>query len=370
MTIANRPTNQPTDLWWAARQKTLALQQAEQKKLGVKVFKNITQSLPGQPTRTSFATLNLGRANACLSIDLNKYRSGKDLKAYWDAGVDLFILRIGGPTRWYDGNWGYQIDATYQPYLEQLDKLGLLHRSIGYIVHNPFEQYSVNGATGETMHTELIDDWTSGGYMPGAFVYDHEVGTMWRGGTEIKISNYNVVKSLEVNTDNTYKKFKRMVGIYTARWFTNLYGPVEHTVYFDNVNKAVEAGGPGMQRPMWWAWYAQDMSKQYTNLQDALSDLLVPTPQQEAKLLNMGSYSKGPLWQFTDRLKLTGDTTGVDASVSLGSLEECLAAFGLKVDAPKPDPEVPPTTPPTDTAAADAKQIMTLIAQWQKKYGG
>lgn len=361
------------DLWWEARQHTAELQD-EVGKPGL--FKMISMSLPGKPVVQSLAAANLGRANAALAIDLNHYRPNRNLKAFRDAGVDIFILRIGGPTRWVDGNWGYKIDATYKPYLEQCDRIGVLGQTIGYIVHNPFESYTINGATGETIHTELIDDWTSGGYMPQAFCYDHEVATAWRStGAEIKATNYNLVKSLEVNTDNTYKKFKRAVGIYTARWFTNANAPSEHTIYFDNVNKPESAGGPGKQRPMWWAWYPPTENTTYTNLQNALEKLLVPTPDQIMKLLQQGSYSLADLWQFTSALKLAGgmldgsnDTAGVDGSVSLNSLTECLAAWGLKPigTAPNEPPVEPLPTDWEEQAAALAGRLDLIEAALKK----
>lgn len=362
-------TDYNRDLWYEARK-------SHQPNRVLELARNVIQSLPGRPARQTFAALNLGRENAAIAVDLNKYRDKRNIKAFIDMGVDIFILRIGGPGRWYDGDWQYTQDATYRPYLEQCDKYGVLNRTIGYIVHNPFESWSINGATGETIHTELIDDWTSGGYMPQAFCYDHEVGKCWRGSAEITVTNTNVVRSLAENTQNTWTKFRRMVGIYTARWFLNTYGPVEHQTYFDNINKPESAGGPGKQRPMWYAWYPSTFTKTYGNAQDALTDLLVPSGEQTGKFLQMGSYSLADLWQFTDRLKLSGvmldgsaDTTGVDASVSLGSLSEVCAAFGLGITTPPPpvDPPDPPTGDYATRAelaalAANVAEIETKLA--------
>lgn len=336
--------DEPRDLWWEARN-------SHRPNRVIELARNVMQSLPGRPTKAVFSALALGRESAALAVDLNKYRADRSIQAMKDAGVDIFILRMGGPLQWAEGNWKYTLDPTYRPYLEQCDKAGVLDRTIGYIVHNPFEERSENGATGETVHTELIDEWTSGGYMPKAFCYDHEVAKCWRGQTEITCTNYNLVKNLEVNTANTYKKFRRMVIIYTARWFTNTYGPTEHATYLDNVNKPESMGGAGKQRPLWWAWYPQTYTKTYTNLQDGLSDLLQPTPEQTNKFLQLGSYSLADLWQFTDRLKLAGgmldgkdDTAGVDASVSLAPLSEVLEALGLGGTT---EPEEPPVEPPT-----------------------
>lgn len=330
------------DLWWEARQ-------SHQPSQVMELARDVIQSLPGRPAKKVFAALSLGRENAALAIDLNKYRPNRNLKAYQDAGVVIFILRIGGPGAWIEGDWRYQMDATYKPYLEQCDKIGVLDRTIGYIVHNPFEIWTQNGATGETVHTELLDDWTSGGWMTKAFCYDHEVAECWRGATKITCTNVNLVKSLAENTLNTWKKFHRMVGVYSARWFINSFGLAEHITYFDNINKPESEGGAGKQRPAWWAWYPQTLSKVYANLQDSLADLLQPTADQTGKFLQCGSYSLADLWQFTSCLKLAGamldgkdDTIGVDASVSLGTLTEACAAFGLGAAMP-PEPPVPPS---------------------------
>jgi hypothetical protein len=260
-----------------------------------------------------------------------------------------------------EGDWRYTLDPTYRGYLEQLDRLGLLQRSAGYIVHNPFELYTPNGATGETIHTELIDDWTSGGYMPGMFFYDHEVATCWRGATKITCTPYNLVKSLTENTLNTYRKFKRMVGIYSARWFINSNGPQEHTTYFDNINRPET----GTQRPLWWAWYPQTFSSEYGNLEDSLSDLLVPTSEQVAKFLQCGSYSLGALWQFTAGLKLAGDATGVDASVSLVSKAELWSMLGLPADGAPPaeTPSASPSPSPSQPAEEEPGDLAEVLAR-------
>src|SRR5512146_1457097 len=97
------------DLWWEARQ-------SHKPNRIIELVKTVIQSLPGRPTKQVFAGLTIGRDSAALAIDLNKYRVNRNLKAYLDAGVDIFILRIGGPAQWYDGAWQYTQDATYRGY--------------------------------------------------------------------------------------------------------------------------------------------------------------------------------------------------------------------------------------------------------------
>ena len=352
------------DQWWIARQSHKPNRITE-------IAKSVIQSLPGQPAKTVYVVNRslLGRADAGLIVDLNKYRTGRNLKAYVDAGVDAFSLRIGGPGAWVDGAWKYTEDPTYKPYLEQLDKLGMLGTTTGYIVHNPFEVMTENGATGETVHTELLDEWTSGGYMPQAFVYDHEINKCWTSiGKEILCTNVNLVKSLNINTDNTWKKFRRTVGIYTARWFINSTSLAEHSAWLDNVNRPEV----GKQRPMWYAWYAQTYSKQYQNLEDSLTELLAPSTTQTASLLQCGSYSLADLWQFTYTLKLTGDDIGVDANVTLGSFADYCYAFGLTTAQPPVDPPDPPTPDLTAlTARVEATEAgLAALVTWAKKFPG
>ena len=320
-------TDETTDLWLEARQHTA--------RLAYKMR---------EPQNSPFgATIALGRTDAAIMPDFNKYRQ-RSLLPYIDAGADAFMFRMGGPLQWVSGNWRYTMDPTWRPLMEEADRLGFLDRVIGYIVHNPFELYTVNGATGETMHTELIDEWTSGGYMPRAFVYDHEVARCWQNGVLIQCSPYNLVKSLEVNTQNTWEKYHRTVGIYTARWFTDANARVEHETYFYNINRPPVDGGVGLQRPLIFAWYGQDMAVTYTSLETAVADLFQPTDTQTKAYLALGSA--GHAWQFTDRLKLEPDTIGVDASVSLGNKAQFLHDFGLfAAEPPVPPPPEPEPEP-------------------------
>lgn len=350
-------TDVTRDLWWEARQ-------SHKPSRALELATEIIYSLPGVPARRRFVKpAILGADNKALAIDLNKYRANRNLRSYVDAGVNCFILRLGGPTQWVEGAWKYEIDATYKPYLEQINKLGMVGSTIGYIVHNPFEETSINGATGETMHTELIDEWTSGGWMPQAFCYDHEVATCWRGSTKITCTAPNLVKSLNINTDNTWKKYRRMVGIYTARWFINQYGLAEHVSYLDNVNKPESVGGPGKQRPMWYAWYAQTFPEQYADLRASLTKLIDPTPAQVNAYLQCGSYSLADLWQYTFTLKLTGDDIGVDANVSLGTKAQFYEAWGLKDTVTPPPPPPPEPEPDPTTLAQLIAQVDNLDAQ-------
>lgn len=346
--------NMERDLWWEARQKTAA-----QGGPGLSLFRTVSMSLPGAPVRAvSIAAANLGRDKAGLVIDLNKYRVGRDLNKYVDAGVDAFFLRIGGPGRWVSGDWAYTEDPTYRPYLEQLDRLEMIGKTVGYIVHNPFEDWHLVN----NVHVDLLNQWTSGGYMPAAFAIDHEVAECWQGGAKITCTAYNLVKSLEAALSKTYAKFRRSVSVYTARWFINGIGFTEHTTFFDNANKPESAGGPGKQYPLWMAWYPQVFSKSYSNLETSLQELLTPTGDQSGKYLAIGSNSKADLWQFTDRLKLTGDDTGVDASVTLGTIDEFMKAFGLSGSTTTPEPE---PEPEPDTALEARVQA---LEDWVKSY--
>jgi hypothetical protein len=172
----------------------------------------------------------------------------------------------------------------------------------------------------------------------------------------------NLVNSLRINTQNTWEKFRRMVGIYTARWFVNASGLNEHITYLDNINRPEV----GKQRPMWYAWYAQTYAEQYTNLRDSLTKLIDPTVTQTNSLLQCGSFSLADFWQFTYTLKLTGDDIGVDASVSLASKAEVFAAFGLKTGTTPPPPPPPPPDP-TAVTRAEFDALTARVATLESK---
>ena len=331
--------NQLTDLWWESRQRTAA----EGKPVLLKRLVTRGLSLAGRPTqRLSVASLTTGREKSGIVIDLNKYRPDRNLQKFVDAGVDAFALRMGGPGMWAMNNWRYTEDPTFRPYMEQLDKLGLLGRSIGYIIHNPFEIWKTTDDT----HINLINQWTSGGYMPAHLTLDHEVSECWQNGTKIGITGYNLVGSMDAITAKMIQRFKRPVSIYSARWFLNKFGP-EHTVYFDNVNRPEL----GMTRRLWLAWYPQAFSKEYPDFQVSLQELLSPNGTQRASYLYMGNYTGADLWQFSDRIKLPGDVTGVDCNVTMGTLAEFLTAFGMSAAPPIVIPPVivvPPVVPAKD----------------------
>lgn len=327
--------DQTTDLWWESRQKTAEFSQPAG--LGARLLRTINQSLPGRPTMTTFAAPDRGRLG--LVVDLNKYRPGRDLRKFIDAGVDAFALRIGGPTRWIMDDWGYEEDATFRPYMDQLDKLGYLRRSIGYIIHNPFEIWK----TGANVHIDLINRWTSRGYLPHHLTLDHEVAHCWQNGVKIQASPYNLTGSMGAVTEAMYRTFAKLVSVYTARWFVNNYGPVEHSTYFDNVNRPEL----GKTRLAWLAWYPQAFNREYADFQAALGELLQPSGDQIVDYLSIGSYTPADLWQFTDRLKLPGDPTGVDCNVTMKPLDEFLSDFGLQageITMPPLPPEPQPVT--------------------------
>jgi len=307
-----------------------------------------TISFPGKPAREFYTPTAIAQDDKVVwFVDLNKYRASYDLKTFIDAGCKAFMFRMGGPTRWVQGDWGYAIDASFRPYLEQADRYGVLGQTIGYIVANAFETWNINGATGETIHTELIDDWTAGGYMPAAFCYDHEIHECYTStGAKITATAHNLKTSLAENTLNTWKKFKRVVSVYSAKWFMNLRADywLEHDTYFHNINLPEAEGGAGVQRPLMMAWYAQNMSKQYSNVSGVQADLLKPSPEQVGKYLYCGHQANS--WQFTDRLKVGTDTVGVDGNRSLDDADTFYYHFGLVKPGTTPDPGPDPNPNP------------------------
>jgi hypothetical protein len=291
-----------------------------------------------------------------LILDLNKYRKGRSLQQYLDAGVDGFILRIGGPAQWVEGDFRYTEDPTWRPYMDQAAKLGITHQIGGYIIHNPFEP--VNVAVNE--HIDRLNQWTSGGYLPGYFILDHEVNYCYRGATKIIATVPNQVKSLGVVTDAMYKKWGKMVEIYSGRWYLDQNGLAEHAVYFDNINKLER------QRPMWYAWYLNLFEQEFPDLKQAVEALPTPTGAQMGKYLQCGSYSLANLWQFTDRLKLKGDIYGVDASATLGTLAEYWAAVGVKATVTPPKPPDEPVPPDLTAVLARLAALEARLTQQEQ----
>lgn len=363
------------DLWAEARARTRrGAYKGLRNTMQDSLFVLKTISFPGQPAREFNVPTAIAQApNVVWFIDLNKYRASYDLKVFIDAGVKAFMFRMGGPTRWVLGNWGYDIDKSFRPYMEQADKYGVLDQTIGYIVHNPFESWEINNATGETIHTELVDEWTAGGYMPRAFCYDHEIHECYSStGATITVTAHNLKNSLAVNTNNTYKKFKnRTVSIYSAKWFMNLRADywLEHDTYFHNINKPESEGGAGTQRPLMMAWYGQNMSKQYQHMDAVATDLLRPSPEQVGKYLYCGYEANS--WQFTDRLKVGTDTVGVDGNRSLDDIKTFYYNFGLiepgSTPPPPPDDDPPPTGD-VEARLAKVEAGLTRVETWAGQF--
>lgn len=338
------------DLWWEARQKS-----AKRYKGLVELSIAVSVSLRGRATKRVFNPSAIAqRPDVVLMPDLNKYRI-RDLKPYIDFGCKAFMFRMGGPGQWVDGDWKYTLDPTFRDYITQAYKYGVIDQTIGYIVHNPFEYWTENSVSHETVHTQLVDEWTQGGFMPKAFCYDHEVGTCYRStGAPVTVTVPNLITSLATNTDNTYKKFKRTVSIYSANWFMRNFGWTEHDTYFHNVNLPTTVGGPGTQRPLMEAWYSKILSKIYPDITTLYNEMTVPTPEQVGAYLYCGYQADS--WQFTDRLKVGTDSIGVDCSISLGNPEQFYYTFGLV------QPGVTPPVPDTNYVLQeeyDANKIAT-----------
>jgi hypothetical protein len=292
-----------------------------------------------------------------LIVDLNKYRV-RDLKPYIDAGVDGFIFRIGGPAQWLDGNWKYTEDPTWRDYLQQADKYGIPRDRIGgYIIHNPFEDWRLEN----DVHIDLLNQWTSGGYQPGYYILDHEINYYWRNNQKILVTPTNLVGSMAAVMDKMWKKFRRPVMLYTARWFIDQNGPAEHITRLDNVN------GPatGKQWQMWYAWYLTLFdTKTYTDARQAITDLPIPSGDNVGRLLQCGSYSQWDLWQFTAKLKIGADKVGVDASVTVGTADAYWRAVGAKVGT-TPEPPTPPQPEPEQPDLTELIERVAALEAWQ-----
>ena len=312
------------DPWLEARKKSAALREAA-REIGV-------------PEPALIATEH------GIICDLNRYRVGYSLAKLMQRGVKGFILRMGGPSQWVEGNFAYKEDETWRGYMDQAKALGIQSQVGGYIIHNPFEDWKLTGVI-SNVHMNLINQWTSGGYMPGYLILDHEINYCWRGSIKIIVTPYNLVQSLASVTAQMWSIFKKVPMVYTARWFVDANGPAEHMTYFDNIN------GPatGKQRAMWWAWYPVGLTKTYQGADEILSEITAPTSTQIAKYLQCGSYSLADGVQFTDRLKMvdtrldgSADTLGCDASYTFGTWAQYCEMVNIPATVTPAD-----TTPPT-----------------------
>ena len=200
--------------------------------------------------------------------------------------------------------------------------------------------------------------------MPGYFIVDHEVAECWRGANKITCTAPNLVNSLATVTDQIYKQWRKMVVIYTGRWFVDKYGKAEHVTYFDNINRPESMGGAGMQRPVWYAGYPNQtlFTQQFASLRDAVDQLSTPSSAYVNNVLQCGSYSLATLWQVTDRAKISGDTTGCDMSITWGTWAEYCAAVGITDTTTPPPPVEPPDNGDLAALAARVKAIEDKLA--------
>lgn len=350
------------DLWWEARQTTAAMRPPFKDQVTT-----LVRSLPGRPAQVTMGALAIGREDNAIVADLNLYRPNYNLQALIDRGVNRFILRMGGPRAWIEGDWRYQEDSTWRPYMTELDRLGVDvgRQVLGYYIHNAAEDWRLAGDL--DTHVQLINTWTSGGFMPAGFICDHEVAEFWRGGTKITITNFNLVESLKAVTAKVYAKWRKCSAIYSARWFMDRFGPNEHTTYLNNVNRPPSAGGEGMQRPMWYAWVPQPAlgNTVWSSAKDCVDQLLVPTGDQVGRFLNMGDWSLYGLWQYLFSFRtpemVAANQPGIDLSISRGTLAEFDALFGLTSVEPEPDPEDPPVV--DAELAARVAELETDVAE-------
>jgi hypothetical protein len=341
------------DLWWQAREHSRKVNRLYRtfNPVVVKVM-----SFAGKPVRPVLSALALGRdrSKVTLAIDLNKYREPQvaRVEEYRDAGVDLFIGRMGGPTRWVDGQWNYAEDKTWRMMLENLAKIGIEPvQTVGYGVQNPF-------IGGESNYTDdhfstYLNQWGQGGADPGAYMCDTEVNTCWRNGVEITQTPVNMIRSLANDTEKVWQRFKKICGIYSGKWFFNKVGLDHYVTYFDNINRGE------MRRPVWLAWLPQTINREFTNLEEILDILIVPTESQKNAYLRIGS-TEALLWQFLFNLRLPGDSVGVDASVSLLPKEDVLKALNMGT---QPEPPKPPEPEPEPDNALTARvEVLEALA--------
>jgi hypothetical protein len=357
------PPADPGDLWWAARQKTAQYKGT----LPERFITWVTRSFPGRATkRVPMSIITEGRG---LGVDLNKYRTGVDVKMLADLGVRIFDLRLFGPTVWLFNQWGYQQDATFEGYYKILSDIPDV--LIGaYGIYNPWldEDNSYNSPLDPNVEYMKLyaKNYTKIHYH----IWDVEVSTCTKGSnTKNGITSVNLAKGLSKTMQQTLKempiftenKYPRIPEMYSAQWYLRQYGdPIK--VWLENTLKD-PANMPFLQ---WLAWLPQTFSDTYQKPTDLFDQLITPNGVQENNYLHMGNEPLASKWQCAFTLKGPwSPNAGIDCSITYGPGAQLTQYRYLHnipevVTPPPPPPPPPPPDPDTDPDPG------TVAIDWEK----
>lgn len=300
-----------------------------------------------------------GTSARAMAVDLNKYRPDVNVELLIDQGVRVFMLRVGGPTRWVYGAWAYEVDVTFVPYYERIRKYakekGAKVIIIGYGVHNAWAN-EVNNYQGLDPQVRWLKEATRN-HICDQYSWDDEVGECWKDGKETTITGVNLVKSISICMDQTFLEFeKHPTGLpkipvhYSANWFMKKYAALQYQAWLDNNNRDT-----GARRFMTWrAWLPTVFSVTFLLISELFDKLLTPTGIQENAYLRMGSELAADWWQFTFTAMgpWCGPQSkgGIDASVSYGPSATLVQYFQ---NANIPFGTEPPQDPPKDPPVGD-----------------
>lgn len=344
------------DLWNDLREKN----KPTKRTLAEQIQSFIGVSLPGRPTRQSFVFRAALGTSAVVIVDLNKYRTGANLKALKEeGGVKDVILRMGGPLQFVADDWRLTEDPTWRTYFTQAKQLDF--DSVGgYVVYSA----GIDARNYESSEylLDFVNSCMGRDFVPDYLIADDEVNTWWENGRQVTATAPNQVWGIRVLLSKFWTRFKKTPMLYTGAWFSKQASyNGGYTTMLDNFNRGNTNNtfDSTMQKQVlnWWAWYLtsiQNSNKQYANGSQLLADLPIPTQAQEDAYLNQGSHSLYDVWQLSsnwitpyviDPNKKT--PIGVDVSVTRFPKDQWLKLIGVTTPTPPPDPEPDPEPEPT-----------------------
>ena len=106
-------------------------------------------------------------------------------------------------------------------------------------------------------------------------------------------------------------------------------------------------------------WISRPQVEFHDNAGGLVSALVTPSADQIARFLQCGSHSAYALWQCTFTFRLPSMSTGVDCSVSRGSLADYDAMYNFAAGNP-PTPPPPPPAGDWQAAVADLRRASQL----------
>lgn len=280
------------DPWLEARETTAAMQQS---KLASAINWMVRTLTPAKPKFMEGTSL--------MCVDLNKYRPDVNVEMLIDMGVRLFMLRVGGPTRWVYGDERYEVDETFVPYYERIRAYakakGITVWIMGYGVYNPWANEQSN-YTALDPQVKWLKEATRN-HLCDQYCWDNEIGSIWKDGKETFITGVNLVKGIRKCMEDTFQEMERnkdgsykMPVHYSAAWFIDKWYKQGFIDWLDVVNKDIQ----NRHLLTWMAWLPLSFTDVYNLVKDIFIRCITPTGLQQNAYLWRGGLP-ADLWQFT-----------------------------------------------------------------------